>query len=47
VHVKESATGAGGMEDQVTIRSAESRLVVERGRIARIVGGTTSATAKE
>ena len=39
VHVKESETGVGGLEDQVTIRSAESRLIVERGRIARIVGG--------
>ena len=46
VHVKEATTGSGGMEDQITIRSAESRLIVERGRIARIVGGSTSA-AKE
>ena len=42
------AEGAKGrpMEDQVTIKSAESRLIVERGRIARIIGGTT-ATTKE
>jgi len=40
VHVKESAEGgaARGLEDEVTIKSAESRLIVERGRIARIVG---------
>lgn len=46
VHVKEPAEGAarGGLEDEVTIRSAESRLVVERGRIARIIGGTPAAT---
>jgi preprotein translocase subunit YajC len=41
VHVKEAAEG-GTMDDQVTIRSAESRLIVERGRIARIVGGTSA-----
>jgi preprotein translocase subunit YajC len=41
VHVKEIPTEEGAksraMEDQITIRSAESRLIVERGRIARIV----------
>jgi preprotein translocase subunit YajC len=52
VHIKETVVGEGAtarpMEDQVTIRSAESRLVVERGKIARIVGGTSApATAKE
>jgi preprotein translocase subunit YajC len=40
VHIKE----AGGedakksMEDHVTIKTGESRVVVERGRIARVVG---------
>jgi preprotein translocase subunit YajC len=45
VHVKESAEGsaARGLEDEVTIKSAESRLIVERGRIARIVGVSTAA----
>ncbi len=45
IHVKDSAEGATtrGMEDEVTIKSAESRLVVERGRIARIVGVSTAA----
>ncbi len=40
VHVKEagSSDASKGMEDQVTIKSAESRLIVERGRIVRIVG---------
>jgi preprotein translocase subunit YajC len=46
VHVKEipvpEGAKSGSMEDQITIRSAESRLIVERGRIARIVSGTTS-----
>ena len=45
IHVKETAEGdrARGLEDEVTIKSAESRLVVERGRIARIVGVSTAA----
>jgi preprotein translocase YajC subunit len=41
VHIKEIVVADGAtarpMEDEVTIRSAESRLVVERGKIARIV----------
>ena len=52
IHIKEVSTGEGTtarpMEDHVTIKSAESRLVVERGKIARIVGGSAApATAKE
>lgn len=50
IHVKESTTEgdkARPMEDQVTIKSAESRLIVERGRIARIVGVSTSAAASK
>jgi preprotein translocase subunit YajC len=45
VHVKDSTDGGGarGLEDEVTIKSAESRLIVERGRIARIVGVSTAA----
>ena len=45
VHVKEdgSSDTTKTLEDAVTIRSGESKLVVERGRIARIGGGTTSA----
>ena len=43
VHIKE----AGGddakkaMEDHVTIKSGESRVVIERGRIARVAGSAT------
>jgi preprotein translocase subunit YajC len=51
VHIKETVVGEGAtarpMEDQVTIKSAESRLVIERGKIARIVGGTSAPAAKE
>ena len=47
VHVKEagSADTAKSMEDQITIKSAESRLIVERGRIARIIGVDSSMPA--
>ena len=40
VHVKETGSSdtSKSMEDQVTIKSAESRLIVERGRIVRIIG---------
>jgi preprotein translocase subunit YajC len=50
VHVRESVnadgTTARPMEDQVTIKSAESRFIVERGRIAKIISGA-GATTKE
>ena len=45
VHIK--ALGADDKptaEDEVTIRSGESRLIVERGRIARIVTSAASAS---
>ena len=42
IHVKDSgAEGSKSLEDEITIKSAESRLIVERGRIARIVGVPT------
>lgn len=33
------------MEDRITIKSAESRLVIERGRIARIIAKTSDQSA--
>jgi len=42
--VNADGTTARPMEDQVTIKSAESRLIIERGRIARIVTGAGAAT---
>jgi preprotein translocase subunit YajC len=48
IHVKDSSADgdkARPMEDPITIKSAESRLIVERGRIARIIGVSTSAPA--
>ena len=50
VHVKEAVKDgkpAPGMEDRVTIKSGESRLVVERGRITRVASraaGTSSTS---
>ena len=50
VHVRETASGDGGtarpLEDHITIKSAESRLIVERGRIAKIIGGTSAVEAR-
>lgn len=46
VHIRETSKdgGANRLDDRVTIRSGESKLVVERGRIARIVGTATAQT---
>jgi preprotein translocase subunit YajC len=49
VHIKQAMVeGAAkpGMDDEVTIRSGESRLIVERGRIAKIVGASTAVETK-
>ena len=45
IHIKEATKdgGANRMDDRVTIKSGESRLVVERGRIARIIGASNAA----
>ena len=48
VHIKEASGDdpKKSMEDHITIKSGESRVVVERGRIARVAGSTTAgATA--
>jgi preprotein translocase subunit YajC len=51
IHVRETMTGKDGtprpLEDHITIKSAESRLIVERGRIARIIGVDTIAPASK
>lgn len=50
VHIKEAA-GEGGpqksMDDHVTIKSGESRLIVERGRILRVAGTSGTTGVKE
>ena len=48
VHVKEvmvEGVPKRTMEDEITIRSGESRLVVERGRIAKVLSSTAVTTA--
>jgi len=46
IHIRDSAADAGAstpMEDRITIKSGESRLVIERGRIARVIRSSGSA----
>ena len=43
VHIREQTAGTPAADDHVTIRSGESRLVVERGRIAKV--GVVKAVA--
>ena len=48
IHIRESMKDgqpARTMDDRVTIKSGESRLVVERGRIARITPRTTEPSS--
>jgi preprotein translocase subunit YajC len=48
LHIRESMKDGAPvktMDDRITIRSGESKLVVERGRIARIVSSGTAAPA--
>ena len=42
--VQQAKDGAAtpSMEDRITIKSGESRLIVERGRIARVITSSTS-----
>ena len=46
LHIKENSADpkSNPLEDRVTIRSGESKMVVERGRIARIVRPSTALT---
>ncbi len=46
IHIRETPAGEGKsnpMEDRITIKSGESRLVVERGRIARVIRSAGAA----
>jgi preprotein translocase subunit YajC len=45
VHIKQWNPDVPGAEDRITIKSAESRLIVERGRIARLTSTPASAAA--
>jgi preprotein translocase subunit YajC len=47
MHIKDGTKDGASvkaMDDQITIKSGESRLVVERGRIARVTSGEPSAS---
>ena len=50
IHIRDSS-GEGGTagpaEDRITIKSGESRLVIERGRIARVVRTSGTPPAAE
>jgi preprotein translocase subunit YajC len=39
IQIPAVAEGSNSMEDRLTIKSGESRLVIERGRIARVIRG--------
>jgi preprotein translocase subunit YajC len=50
VNIREQTAGAPGADDHVTIRTGEARVVVERGRIAKVgvvkaVAGTAASGA--
>ncbi|HEY9480222.1 MAG TPA: preprotein translocase subunit YajC [Gemmatimonadaceae bacterium] len=48
IHIKESIKDGAPvttMEDRITIKSGESRLIVERGRIAKVVSAATDTTS--
>lgn len=47
VHIREGTKDGkpqATMDDEITMKSAESRLIVERGRIAKIIAPTTPAS---
>ena len=47
VHIREGMKDGASqptMEDEITMKSAESRFIVERGRIAKIISETTPAS---
>ena len=48
IHIKETMKDGAAvvtMEDRITIKSAESRIVVERGRIAKVLSKTGEGAA--
>ena len=48
IHIKETmkdGQAVKGMDDRVTLKTGESRIVVERGRIARVIAPKTEPVA--
>ncbi len=49
IHIKEGSkdgTPTGTLDDRVTIKTGESRVIVERGRIAKVLGANPSEAAQ-
>jgi len=44
IQIPATTEGSNAMEDRLTIKSGESRLIIERGRIARVIRGTSTTT---
>jgi preprotein translocase subunit YajC len=44
-HIQELTTGKPGPADRITIRSGDSRLIVERGRIASVASSSASSAS--
>ncbi|MEO8193142.1 MAG: preprotein translocase subunit YajC [Gemmatimonadales bacterium] len=50
IHIRESTAGEGTstpMEDRITIKSGESRVIIERGKIARVSRSAGGPAATE
>jgi preprotein translocase subunit YajC len=47
IHIKQlkDGTDSASMEDRITIKTGESRIVIERGRIARVGSKTTETSS--
>lgn len=48
IHIKEGAKDgkpSPAMDDEITVKSGETRIIVERGRIAKIVSDSGTSTA--
>jgi preprotein translocase subunit YajC len=50
IHIKEASkadgTAGSSLEDRITVKSGESRVIIERGKIARIVTPETSVKSE-
>lgn len=47
VHISQQTkegTAVSALDDRITIKSGESRMIVERGRITRVITGSTTAS---
>ena len=44
-HIQEATAGRAGMDDRVTIKSGESRMIVERRSISRVATAAPASTS--